>query len=54
MSSLIFTLGYRAEAWFNVNNTRSEPPTLSGNLFGSMYADQVFHGPFLRGEWRFK
>jgi len=52
-SSIILVLGYRAEAWFDVNNTRSEPPTRSGNLYGSMYADQVFHGPFLRGEIHF-
>lgn len=53
-STLMFILGYRVESWYDVNNTQSEPPTNSGNIFGSMYADQIFHGPFLRGELRFK
>jgi len=53
-SSLIFILGYRAEGWFNVNNTGSTPPTISGKSYGTSFADQIFHGPFLRGEWRFK
>ncbi|MGV7222088.1 MAG: Lpg1974 family pore-forming outer membrane protein [Nitrospinales bacterium] len=52
-STLIFTAGYRAEAWFNVNNTQSEPPTYSGNVHGTMHANQFFHGAFFRGEWRF-
>jgi hypothetical protein len=52
-STLIFTAGYRAEAWFGVNNTQSEPPTDTGTIYGSMHADQFNHGPFLRGEWRF-
>jgi len=59
-TNMVFTFGYRAESWFDVNNTQSEPPTKSGqisgtiNIYGTMYADQIFHGPFLRGEWRFK
>jgi hypothetical protein len=52
-STMIITIGYRAEAWLDVNDTQSEPPTFSGNIYGTMYADQIFHGPFLRGEWRF-
>ena len=52
--SMVFTFGYRFENWFDVNNTRSEVPSVAGNLYGSMYADQTFHGPFLRGEIRFK
>jgi hypothetical protein len=52
-SRIIFALGYRAEAWLDVNNTQSEPPTFSGTIYGTRHADQIFHGPFLRGEWRF-
>jgi len=52
--TLIFTLGYRAEAWFDVNNTQSVTPSRSPIIYGTAYADQIFHGPFLRGEWRFK
>ncbi|MGV7222089.1 MAG: Lpg1974 family pore-forming outer membrane protein, partial [Nitrospinales bacterium] len=52
-SKIVFAFGYRAEAWFGVNNTQSEPPTNSGTIYGTMHADQIFHGPFLRGEWQF-
>lgn len=51
--TMMFTLGYRAEAWYDVNDTSSLPLTFSGTLHGSTEAEQFFHGPFLRGEFRF-
>lgn len=58
-SSMIMTIGYRAEAWFNVNNTQNTftaPGTFgfpSGHLFGDVNADQLFHGPFMRAKLNF-
>ncbi|MGV7222350.1 MAG: Lpg1974 family pore-forming outer membrane protein [Nitrospinales bacterium] len=49
--SMIFTVGYRAEAWFGVNNTRSTssvvPPA------GDTESDEFFHGPVLKGTLNF-
>jgi len=65
-SSMMMTVGYRAEVWFDVNNTSNNftasglgglngavfPATALGD-FGDENADQVFHGPFLRAKLNF-
>ncbi|MCH7937734.1 MAG: hypothetical protein IH994_11700, partial [Proteobacteria bacterium] len=48
--SMMLTLGYRAEAWFGVSNTtNSAVSQFPGRSYGDRDADQLFHGPFLRG-----
>ncbi|MGV7220827.1 MAG: Lpg1974 family pore-forming outer membrane protein [Nitrospinales bacterium] len=63
-SSMMMTLGYRVEAWFDVNNTSNSfsglgpaqlvlfPATAIGAI-GDTEADQIFHGPFMRAKLNF-
>lgn len=51
--SMMITLGYRAEAWLGVSNTRNSAISHFDNTYGSRGADQFFHGPFLRGALNF-
>ena len=52
--TMVVTVGYAAEAWFQVNDTRYSDfnPLLTGAPLparrGTGAADQFFHGPFLR------
>lgn len=52
-SSMLLTVGYRAEAWFDVNNTSSNGFLSPGLSFGEQDADQFFHGPFMRAVLNF-
>jgi len=59
-SAIMITFGYRAEAWFDVNNTSNSfaiavganaPPNNLlpfGSITGDREADLFFHGPFVR------
>ena len=58
-SSMMMTVGYRIEAFFDVNSTRSSFAAgganfyPAGTLHGDKTANQVFHGPFLRARLNF-
>jgi hypothetical protein len=52
--SMMITIGYRAEAWYNATDTSSSAPLPAGiNAQGEEEEDVFFHGPFLRGTLNF-
>jgi hypothetical protein len=49
-NSILITLGYRGEAWWDITDTSTTAPL----KIGDKDEDQFFHGPFLRGTFNFR